>query len=151
MAAHAIVAGEGDAFVAAGVECVSRFAKGKADGMPDTKNPRFGTDGLPDVYIAMGETAENVADLEGVTRAEMDAFALESQEPGGDGAGARRLRARDRACRTARRTGGGNATTGLDPTRRWRSSPSSRPSSGRTAASRLAMPVLSTTGPPPWC
>src|SRR5579859_2991207 len=39
MAAHAILAGEGDAFVAAGVECVSRFARGKSDGMPDTKNP----------------------------------------------------------------------------------------------------------------
>jgi acetyl-CoA C-acetyltransferase len=79
MATHAIVAGEGDAFVAAGVECVSRFAKGKSDGMPDTKNPAFGKDGLPDVYIAMGETAERVADRERVTRAEMDAFAFESQ------------------------------------------------------------------------
>jgi acetyl-CoA C-acetyltransferase len=79
MAAHAIRAGEGDAFVAAGVECVSRFAKGKADGMVETKNERFGRDGLPNVYMAMGETAENVADREGVTRAEMDAYALESQ------------------------------------------------------------------------
>ena len=62
IAAHAIAAGEGDAFVAAGVECVSRFGKGKADGMPDTKNARFGSEGLPNVYMAMGETAENVAD-----------------------------------------------------------------------------------------
>jgi acetyl-CoA C-acetyltransferase len=79
MATHAIRAGEGDAMVAGGVECVSRFAKGKADGMIETKNPRFGTDGMPSVYIAMGETAENVADRENVSRGEMDAFALESQ------------------------------------------------------------------------
>jgi acetyl-CoA C-acetyltransferase len=79
MATHAIRAGEGDAMVAGGVECVSRFAKGKADGMIQTKNPRFGTDGMPSVYIAMGETAENVADRENVSRAEMDAYALESQ------------------------------------------------------------------------
>ncbi len=79
MAAHAVLAGEGDAFVAAGVECVSRFARGKADGMPETRNPRFGTGGMPDVYIAMGETAERVADRERVRREEMDAFALDSQ------------------------------------------------------------------------
>jgi len=79
MATHAILAGEGDAMVAGGVECVSRFAKGKADGMIETKNPRFGADGMPSAYIAMGETAENVADRENVSRAEMDAYALESQ------------------------------------------------------------------------
>ena len=83
MAMHAIVAGEGDAFVCAGVETVSRFAKGKSDGLPDTKNPRFATDAtprLPDMYLAMGETAERVADREGITRQEMDAFAAASQE-----------------------------------------------------------------------
>jgi acetyl-CoA C-acetyltransferase len=80
IAAHAIAAGEGDAFVAAGVECVSRFARGKADGMADTKNARFGSDGLPNVYIAMGETAENVADREHVTREAMDAYAATSQQ-----------------------------------------------------------------------
>jgi acetyl-CoA C-acetyltransferase len=80
IAAHAIAAGEGDAFVAAGVECVSRFGKGKSDGMPDTKNARFGSGGLPNVYIAMGETAENVADREHVTREEMDAYAATSQQ-----------------------------------------------------------------------
>jgi acetyl-CoA C-acetyltransferase len=80
MAAHAIKAGEGDVFVAAGVETVSRFAKGRADGMPDTKNPRFGGEGgLPDIYITMGETAENVALRENVTRAAMDEFAALSQ------------------------------------------------------------------------
>ncbi|MFN8035541.1 MAG: acetyl-CoA C-acetyltransferase [Acidimicrobiia bacterium] len=99
MAAHAIRAGEGDVFVAAGVETVSRFAQGKSDGLPATHNPVFadaeartaeralgGTGGwtapagLPDVYIGMGETAENVAELEGVTREEMDEFAALSQQ-----------------------------------------------------------------------
>jgi acetyl-CoA C-acetyltransferase len=99
MAAHAIRAGEGDVFVAAGVEAVSRFPQGMADGMPDTHNPRFrdaeersaarslgGDDpwapppGLSDIYIAMGQTAENVRELEGVSRADMDAFALRSQQ-----------------------------------------------------------------------
>ena len=97
MAAHAIKAGEGDIFVAAGVETVSRFVKGNSDVWPDTMNPRFAAAGertarraesgagpwapsaVPDVYIAMGETAENVADLEGVTREEMDEFATLSQ------------------------------------------------------------------------
>ena len=81
MAAHAIKAGEGDVFVAGGVETVSRFAKGMSDGSPGTHNPTFAEaedrstkrheggqgewtppSGLPDVYIAMGETAENVAE-----------------------------------------------------------------------------------------
>jgi acetyl-CoA C-acetyltransferase len=98
MAAHAIKAGEGDAFVAAGVETVSRFAKGNSDSWPDTQNPKFQepglrsvqraeggqepwqpADGLPDVYIAMGQTAENVAELENVSREEMDEFAALSQ------------------------------------------------------------------------
>jgi acetyl-CoA C-acetyltransferase len=98
MAAHAIRAGEGDAFIAAGVEAVSRFAKGNSDSWPDTKNPKFDdaglrslklseggqgewkpNDDLPDIYIAMGQTAENVADLEKVSREEMDEFAARSQ------------------------------------------------------------------------
>jgi acetyl-CoA C-acetyltransferase len=83
MAMHAILANEGDAFVCAGVETVSRFGKGKSDGFPDTKNPRFAADATPrlqDVYITMGETAERVADSEKITRAEMDVFAATSQE-----------------------------------------------------------------------
>jgi len=94
LAAQRIVAGEGDVFVAGGVETVSRFDKGKSDGMPDTKNPRFAeaqartssraeggkatwtpAAGLPDLYIGMGFTAENVAELENVSRLEMDEFA----------------------------------------------------------------------------
>ena len=101
MAFHAIRAGEGDAYISAGVECVSRFVKGSSDSLPDTKNPLFSDaearavfaasgeappwhdpreDGLlPDVYIAMGETAENVAQLRGVTREQQDEFGVRSQ------------------------------------------------------------------------
>jgi acetyl-CoA C-acetyltransferase len=100
MAYHAIKAGEGDVFITAGVECVSRFAKGSSDSLPDTQNPAFDAsqarakataeaetpwhdpraDGeLPDVYIAMGQTAENVAALRGVSRAEQDEFGVRSQ------------------------------------------------------------------------
>jgi len=98
MAAHAIKAGEGDVFVAGGVETVSRFMSGMSDGLPNTHNAvvadaearsakRHGggqgawtpPTGLPDVYIAMGETAENVAELEKVARADMDEFAALSQ------------------------------------------------------------------------
>jgi acetyl-CoA C-acetyltransferase len=101
MAFHAIKAGEGDAFISAGVECVSRFGKGSSDGLPDTKNPVFAdaeeraqalekggaevwhdprADGkIPDIYIAMGQTAENVAGLRGITRPEQDEFGVRSQ------------------------------------------------------------------------
>ena len=102
MALHAIRSGEADVLVSAGVEAVSRFAAGKSDGMPDTKNPIFAAAGertatrgrggagpwtdprdaneLPDVYIAMGETAENVASHRGVSRAEQDEWAATSQQ-----------------------------------------------------------------------
>ncbi|OBI47553.1 acetyl-CoA acetyltransferase [Mycobacterium kyorinense] len=100
MAFHAIKAGEGDAFISAGVETVSRFGKGSADGMPDTKNPLFGEaqerteaaaagadewhdprsdQALPDVYIAMGQTAENVALLTGISREDQDHWGVRSQ------------------------------------------------------------------------
>ncbi|WP_449062584.1 acetyl-CoA C-acetyltransferase [Planomonospora algeriensis] len=101
MAMHAIKAGEGDIFVSAGVECVSRLVKGSADGVSDTQNPLFldaqargkqaaeggapvwrdpREDGaLPDIYIAMGQTAENVAGLKGVSRQEQDEFGVRSQ------------------------------------------------------------------------
>ncbi|MCW2845659.1 MAG: acetyl-CoA acetyltransferase [Nocardioides sp.] len=100
MAMHAIRAGEGDAFVSAGVETVSRFGKGMADGMPDTDNPLFGpamdltreraadnrdwTDprvsgDLPDLYIQMGQTAENVASHMQVSRRDQDEFGVRSQ------------------------------------------------------------------------
>jgi acetyl-CoA C-acetyltransferase len=81
MAFHAIKAGEGDLFVSAGVECVSRFGNGSSD-MPQCQNPRLqpgNPQGYPDVYIAMGQTAENVADREEISREEMDQFAARSQ------------------------------------------------------------------------
>ena len=96
MAAHAIKAGEGDCFIAAGVETVSRYAHGASDLAPNpvfkpsgerTKARAAGGQGawtapggLPDVYIAMGQTAENVREVEGVTRREMDEFAARSQQ-----------------------------------------------------------------------
>jgi acetyl-CoA C-acetyltransferase len=96
MAAHAIRAGEGDVFIAAGVETVSRYSHGASDvgphnvdfaaaeeltklRSPAVTEPWSPQPGLPDVYIAMGQTAENVAEYENVTRQEMDEFALLSQ------------------------------------------------------------------------
>jgi len=102
MALHAIKAGEGDVFISAGVETVSRFAKGTPDGFPDGHNPLFASaeartakrteggadtwhdprdDGdLPDAYIAMGQTAENVAQSQGVSRQDQDEYAATSQQ-----------------------------------------------------------------------
>jgi acetyl-CoA C-acetyltransferase len=96
MAAHAIKAGEGDIFVAAGVETVSRYLHGAADVGPHNelfaeaeartaaRTPAAGDPwtppaGLPDIYIAMGQTAENVAEYKKVSREEQDEFALNSQ------------------------------------------------------------------------
>jgi acetyl-CoA C-acetyltransferase len=101
MALHAIKAGEGDVFVSAGVEMVSRFVSGNSDSLPDTMNPLFAgaqarteqravegggewhdprEDGqVPDAYIAMGQTAENLAALKGITRQEQDEFGVRSQ------------------------------------------------------------------------
>jgi acetyl-CoA C-acetyltransferase len=81
MAAHAIRAGEGDVFLSVGVECVSRYGNGTSD-QPDARNPRLergNAEEYPDVFIQMGETAENVADREGITREEMDRYAVRSQ------------------------------------------------------------------------
>ncbi len=110
MAFHAIKAGEGDVFLSAGVETVSRFTRGNSDGLPPEaqaivggpwENPRFdeaharskeregaGTQEwtdprdsgkLPDVYLAMGQTAENLAQVYNVSRQEMDEFGVRSQ------------------------------------------------------------------------
>jgi len=109
MAFHAIKAGEGDIFLSAGVETVSRYARGSSDGLPPAlqaqvgggwENPKYDVarartaeyaEGgrtwhdprdnglLPDVYIAMGQTAENLAQLKGISREEMDEFGVRSQ------------------------------------------------------------------------
>ena len=103
MAMHAIKAGEGDAFISAGAECVSRYADPLAGGgvkehlihpdfreavertgrMAETNerwsDPRERGE-LPDVYMAMGQTAENVATARGISREEQDEFAVRSQQ-----------------------------------------------------------------------
>ncbi|MCG5468587.1 acetyl-CoA C-acetyltransferase [Micromonospora sp. LAH09] len=110
MAMHAIRAGEGDVFVSAGVEMVSRYARGSSDGLPPEaqalvgggwENPRFGAAAerskrraqggaevwadpreageLPDIYLTMGQTAENLAQVHDVSRADMDEFGVRSQ------------------------------------------------------------------------
>ena len=101
MAFHAIKAGEGNAFISAGVETVSRFPRGTSDSWPDTRNALFNAarercdaaaadgaaqwrdprdDGqLPDVYIAMGQTAENVALHTGISREDQDRWGVRSQ------------------------------------------------------------------------
>ena len=100
MAFHAIKAGEGDVFISAGVETVSRFVKGTSDSLPDTRNPLFAEaqertavaaqggvqwhdpreDGVvPDIDIAMGQTAENVVQLTGISREDQDHWGVRSQ------------------------------------------------------------------------
>jgi acetyl-CoA C-acetyltransferase len=81
MAFHAIKAGEGDAFLSVGVECVSRYGNGTSD-PPTAQNPRLqpgSSEEYPDIYMAMGQTAENVADREDISREEMDLYAVKSQ------------------------------------------------------------------------
>jgi len=100
MAFHAIKAGEGHAFISAGVETVSQFGKGTSDSWPGTRNPIYNDarergdaaatgatewhdprdDGqLPDVYIAMGQTAENVVLHTGISREDQDHWGVRSQ------------------------------------------------------------------------
>ncbi|NKQ56179.1 acetyl-CoA C-acetyltransferase [Amycolatopsis sp. K13G38] len=102
MAFHSVAVGEAEIVVAGGVETASRFDRGTANGWPDTQNPVFaeagrrsaataagGAEGwtdprekgwLPDLYLAMGLTAENVARVADVSRADMDHFAARSQQ-----------------------------------------------------------------------
>ena len=96
MAAHAIKAGEGDCFVAGGVETVSRYGNGASDTGPHNEvfaaaeartaertqegAPTWtAPDGVPDVYIAMGQTAENVQQATGISRERQDEFGVRSQ------------------------------------------------------------------------
>jgi acetyl-CoA C-acetyltransferase len=99
MALHAIKAAEGDVFISAGVETVSRYFNGWSDN-PEGQNPLVADaqartaslaqggetwsdpralGRLPDIYIAMGQTAENVAQVAGISRADQDAFGVRSQ------------------------------------------------------------------------
>ena len=78
---HAIEAGEGETFIAAGIECVSRVGPHSELALPDSRNERLsGSGGRPNAYIEMGLTAENVADRYAVSRADMDRFAKRSQD-----------------------------------------------------------------------
>src|SRR5262245_757428 len=102
MAFHAIKVGEGSALISAGVECVSRYPAftGAGEGSDRFYNPVFATarargaamavsnevwhdpreDGeLPDIYLAMGQTAENLATSRGISRERQDAFGVRSQ------------------------------------------------------------------------
>ena len=119
-AANAVRAGEGDTYIAAGVEWVSRYnERQEAAGVADQNEKLQGNNGQPNAYIAMGVTAENVADKWEVSRADMDKYAQRSQELAvasqesgffdreivpGDAAGRHRGRARTRARARARRS-----------------------------------------------
>ena len=81
MAFHAIKADEGSAFLCVGVESSTRAPLGVFADQPETQNPRLfpgNREGFPDAYMAMGVTAENVADAYDITREEMDQYALQS-------------------------------------------------------------------------
>ncbi|GAA2427995.1 hypothetical protein GCM10010191_46140 [Actinomadura vinacea] len=168
MAMHAIRAGEGEVFVSAGVESVSAYARGESDSWPGTMNPAFdearersasqvaGSTGwndprqwkrMPDVYLEMGQTAENVALHYGVTRADMDAYALASQQRARAAAEAGfwqaditpYVRADGTTVATDDSPRPGTTAEGLAAL---------APCSARTAASPRATPVRSTTEPP---
>ncbi len=81
MAANNVAAGQGDVYIAAGVEFVSRFNAQQEAGHPEDQNEHLqGKNGDPDAYIAMGMTAENVAKKYGVTREAQDEYAKRSQD-----------------------------------------------------------------------
>jgi acetyl-CoA C-acetyltransferase len=80
-AGNAIKAGEGDAYIAAGVEWVSRYNERTEPAGADDQNPKLqGKDGTPNAYIEMGLTAVNVAERYEVSRPDMDKYAQRSQE-----------------------------------------------------------------------
>jgi acetyl-CoA C-acetyltransferase len=80
-AANAIKAGEGDVYIASGVEFVSRYNAAQEAAHPEDQNEKLqGKDGQPNAYIAMGLTAENVAEKHQVSREQQDQYAQRSQE-----------------------------------------------------------------------
>ena len=168
MAFHAIKAGEGHAFVSAGVECVSRYPAFSGAGAGDEEfvNPLFDQararteataktnetwhdpreDGLlPDVYISMGQTAENLATSRGITRADQDEFGVRSQNLAekaiADGFFEREITPITTPDGTRGRTRRRPAA-GRDA---WRAWPGSRRSSARRARSPPATAARSTT------
>jgi hypothetical protein len=153
MAMHAIKAGEGDVFISAGVETVSRYLKGNSDAIPDTQNPVFADaatrvaaaaangatswtdprDGgeLPDVYIDMGQTAETAA-------------RTSPKRPPSTASGSRR--SPRSPCPTAPSS---PPTTAPAPASPSTGSAASSRCSAPTAGSPPATPARSTTAPPP--
>ena len=80
-AANSVATGQGDAYIAAGVEWVSRYNEAVEGARPQDQNERLqGKNGDPDAYIVMGVTAEKVAERYEVSRADMDKYAQRSQE-----------------------------------------------------------------------
>jgi acetyl-CoA C-acetyltransferase len=75
VAAHALWSGEADAYLASGVESISQVGRTTRE---EDKHPAFGAGELSDVYVPMGITAENVAAQFGISRPDMDEFALGS-------------------------------------------------------------------------
>ena len=150
MALHAIKAGEGDVFISAGVECVSRYPRSRAPAAaartPTTRSsptPRPAPrptaavrtttwhdpreDGqLPDVYIAMGQTAENLA-TSGASPARTGRVRRPLAEPRREGHRQRLLGARDHPGDDARRHGRVRATTARAPASRSRACPACKP------------------------
>ncbi len=81
IAANNVALGQGDTYIAGGVEFVSRFDGSNEAAHPEDHNEHLqGHDGEPDAFIAMGLTAENVAERYGVTREQQDEYAQQSQE-----------------------------------------------------------------------
>ena len=81
VAANSVVAGQGDTYVAAGVEFVSRYNGAQESAHPEDRHEHLqGKNGRPDAFIAMGMTAENVAERYGVSREQQDEYAQRSQE-----------------------------------------------------------------------
>ena len=166
MAAHAIKAGEGDVFIAAGVETVSRYGNGASDTAPNPALRRAGertaerspvggaawtpAEGLPDIYIAMGQTAENVVEAREVYPPGDGRVRQAVAGPGGRQRRERVLRRRDHAVTLPDGTvvskddgpRAGTTVEGLGPAQ-------AGVPPGR-ARSRPATPARSTTAPPRW-
>ena len=146
-ASNAVLAGQGDAYIAAGVEWVSRYNEAIEGARPQDQNERLeGSNGDPDAYISMGLTAENVADRYEVSRADMDKFAQRSQELAVE---SQENGFFDREIVEVTLPDGTRSprTTDRVPARGSRSWPSSIPPSARTGRSPPATRAPSTTAP----
>ena len=132
IAANSVVAGQGDTYIAAGVEFVSRYNGAQEAAHPEDQHPdlKGEKDGQPDAYIAMGLTAENVAEKYGVSREQQDEYAQRSQERA-VAAQENGVFDREIVPVTRRRQRGRRRTTARGPRPRSRSSPRSTRRSSR--------------------